>query len=203
MPTQRKHKTRCTWAGTADSLYIAYHDTEWGVPVADDLKLFEFIVLEGAQAGLSWRTILNRREGYRKAFKSFDPAKVARMTKKDVERLMHDTSIIRNRKKIESAINNAKAFLAVQKEFGTFGAYMWGWVDHQPIQNTWLSAKQVPVTTKLASAMAKDLKKRGFTFLGPTIWYAHMQAIGMVNDHTVDCFRHAGVQMCSKELRTP
>jgi len=179
----------------SDPLYIAYHDKEWAIPVTDDRKLFEFLVLESAQAGLSWRTILGRRDGYRRAFKGFDPAKVAKMGRRDIERLMQDALIIRNRKKIESAIKNAKAFLAVQEEFGTFARYMWAWVGNQPIQNSWESAKQVPATTDLAAAMVKDLKERGFTFIGPTIWYAHMQAVGMVNDHTLDCFRHNEIEM--------
>ncbi len=185
---------RCAWAGTTDPLYIAYHDTEWGVPVFDDQKLFEFMVLESAQAGLSWRTILNRREGYRKAFKQFDPKKVAKMTEKDFERLMNDASIIRNKLKIKATINNAKCFLEVQKEFGSFSAYMWGWVKGKPIQNKWIEKGQVPAITPLAVEMAKDLKKRGFSLLGPTVWYAHMQATGVVNDHTVDCFRHKQVR---------
>jgi len=194
---QMTHVTRCAWC-TDDPLYIQYHDTEWGVPVHDDTTLFEFITLEGAQAGLSWLTILKRREGYRAAFKNFDPVKVAKMTSADVERLMRDTSIIRNRKKIESTITNAQAFLAMQSEFGSFANYMWGWVDGTPIQNRWNSQAAVPVTTPLAQAMAKDLKKRGFSFLGPTIWYAHMQAVGMVNDHTTDCFRHVPVARLKK-----
>lgn len=184
-----KEPTRCRWAGTDDALYIAYHDTEWGVPVYDDQKLFEFIVLESAQAGLSWRTILHRREGYRKAFKNFDPKKVAEMTEVDVEKLMQDASIIRNRKKIESTIKNAKAFLAVQKEFGSFATYMWGFTGGKSLQNK-RKEGEVPAVTPLSTEMAKDLKKRGFGFLGETTWYAHMQAVGMVNDHTVTCFRY-------------
>ncbi len=182
-------KIRCQWCGD-DPLYISYHDTEWGVPVYDDIRLFEFITLEGAQAGLSWLTILKKREGYRKAFKGFDPKKVAKMTQKDVERLMKDESIIRNRLKINSTITNAQAFLKIQKEFGSFSAYMWAWVEGKPIQNKFKNISDVPAVTELATAMSKDLKKRGFKFLGPTIWYAHMQACGVVNDHTVDCFRY-------------
>lgn len=183
-------KKRCAWAGTTDEKYIAYHDEEWGVPVTDDIKLFEFIVLESAQAGLSWKTILNRREGYRKAFKGFDPKKVAKMNDNDVARLVQDSSIIRNRMKIESAIKNARAFLAIQKEFGSFSNYMWGWVNGKPVQGKRKKDSDIPAVTELAVAIAKDLKKRGFSFLGPTVWYAHMQAVGMVNDHIASCFRH-------------
>ncbi len=183
-------KRRCAWCGTTDELYMKYHDEEWGVPVRDDTKLFEFIILESAQAGLSWRTILGRRDGYRRAFKEFNPQKVARMTEKDVERLVNDASIIRNRKKIESAINNAKRFIEVQREFGSFSAYMWGWTNGKPIQNAHESMDDVPAVTELATVMAKDLKSRSFSFLGPTVWYAHMQAVGMVNDHTTECFRY-------------
>lgn len=182
-------KKRCAWAGD-DPLYIKYHDEEWGVPVYDDQTLFEFITLEGAQAGLSWITILKKREGYRKAFKGFDPKKCAKLTEKDVERLMQDENIVRNRLKINSVITNAQAFLKIQKEFGSFSKYMWDWVDGKPIQNTWKKMGDVPAVTPLAEEMAKDLKKRGFKFLGPTIWYAHMQACGMVNDHATDCFRY-------------
>lgn len=192
-------KKRCRWAGD-DPLYIKYHDTEWAVPVYDDTKLFEFITLEGAQAGLSWLTILRKREGYRKAFKGFDPKRVAKMTESDVERLMQDTSIIRNRLKIISTITNAQAFLRMQKEFGSFSEYMWAWVDGQPIQNNRKKMSDVPAMTELASAMAKDLKKRGFKFLGPTIWYAHMQACGMVNDHTTDCFRFSEIASLRKNF---
>lgn len=184
-------KRRCTWAGDSDELYIAYHDLEWGVPTTDDQKLFEFIILESAQAGLSWRTVLHKREGYRKAFKNFDPKKVAKMTASDVARLLNDASIIRNRLKIESAIKNARAFIEVQKEFGSFANYMWSFTKGKIIQNKWKNDTQIPAVTDLAVTIAKDLKKRGFSFLGPTVWYAHMQAVGMVNDHTADCFRHA------------
>jgi DNA-3-methyladenine glycosylase I len=183
-------KQRCAWCGTTDPLYIAYHDKEWGVPITDDQKLFEFMVLESAQAGLSWRVVLNKREGYRKAFKNFDPKKVAKMTTADVSRLLKDPSIIRNRKKVGATLQNAKAFLGIQKEFGSFAKYMWGWVDHAPVQQVWRKESQIPETTDLAIAMAKDLKKRGFAFLGPRVWYAHMQAVGMVNDHVTGCFRH-------------
>lgn len=171
-------------------LYVKYHDEEWSVPVYDDRKLFEFIVLESAQAGLSWEIILGKREGYRKAFKGFDPKKVAKMTEKDVERLLKDPSIVRNRLKVRATVNNAQRFLEVQKEFGSFADYMWAWVKGRPLQNRWKSVKELPAKTELAEKMAKDLKKRGFKFLGPTVWYAHMQAVGMVNDHTTDCFRY-------------
>lgn len=195
-------KTRCSWCGT-DPLYVTYHDEEWGVPVYDDQKLFEFIVLESAQAGLSWITILRRRDGYRKVFKNFDPNKVAKMTEGDVERLMEDVRIIRNRKKIEATIKNAQAFLIVAKEWGSFAEYMWSWVpEGKPIDGDRHTLLEVPVTTDLATAMAKDLKKRGFTFLGPTIWYAHMQACGMVNDHTAECFRYQEIKkLCRKKQK--
>jgi DNA-3-methyladenine glycosylase I len=180
--------TRCAWAET-DPLYISYHDWEWGVPVHDDRLLFEYLVLEGAQAGLSWLTILRKREGYRKAFAGFDPAKVATLGVNDVERLLADPGIVRNRLKIESAIANARALLKVQEEFGTFAAYQWGFVGGRTIQNRWRTLAEIPATTPEAEQMSKDMKRRGFRFVGPTILYAHMQATGMVNDHTVDCFR--------------
>jgi DNA-3-methyladenine glycosylase I len=179
---------------------VKYHDEEWGVPVTDDRKLFEFIVLESAQAGLSWITILKRREGYRKAFKNFEVKKVAAMGEEDIERLMQDSSIIRNRMKIAATIKNAQAFMAVQKEFGSFANYFWGFVDGTPIQNKPGSMSDVPAVTPLAVTMAKDLKKRGFSFLGPTIWYAHMQACGMVNDHVGDCFREREVRQLGKAV---
>lgn len=188
---------RCTWCGD-DPLYVKYHDEEWGVPVTDDKKLFEFIVLESAQAGLSWITILKRREGYRKAFKNFEVKKVSAMGEADIERLLHDVGIIRNRMKIAATIKNAQAFIAIQKEFGSFAAYFWGFVDGKPIQNKPGNISGVPAVTPLAIAMAKDLKKRGFSFLGPTIWYAHMQACGMVNDHVADCFRAREVRQLGK-----
>ena len=184
---------RCAWINKKNQLYIDYHDEEWAVPVRDDQTLFEFVVLESAQAGLSWEIILKKREGYRKAFKSFKPHLVAKMTKKDVARLMKDASIVRNRLKIESTISNAKHFLEIQKEFGSFSKYMWDWAKGKSIQNKWKKIERIPATTDLAIAMSKDLKKRGFKFLGPTIWYAHMQAVGMVNDHTIDCFRYTQV----------
>jgi DNA-3-methyladenine glycosylase I len=179
---------RCPWAKT--ELYIQYHDTEWGVPVHDDRLLFEFLILEGAQAGLSWETILKKRENYRRAFDNFDPAIVARYGQKKRRALLADAGIIRNRLKIEGAVQNAKAFLAVRDDIGTFDEYIWRFVGNEPKQNTWRSMKEVPATTPESDAMSKDLKRRGFTFVGSTICYAFMQAVGMVNDHLVDCFRH-------------
>lgn len=185
-------KRRCTWSGS-DPLYIAYHDEEWGVPVHDDRLLFEFLVLEGAQAGLSWSTILRKREAYRRAFASFDPHKVARYDERNVAALLADAGIVRNRAKIESALKNAKAFLAVQAEFGTFDAYQWRFVDGRPLQNRRRAIRDIPARTVESDALSKDLKSRGFSFVGSTIVYAHMQAVGMVNDHVVDCFRHREV----------
>lgn len=181
-------KKRCEWP--KDEYDIAYHDTVWGVPVHDDRTLFEFITLEGAQAGLSWNTILRRREGYRKAFADFDVQKVARFTEQKQEQLRQDAGIIRNRLKIASTVTNAQAFIKVQEEFGSFDAYIWRFVDGKPIVNHWKSLREIPASTPVSDAMSKDLKKRGFRFVGTTICYAHMQATGMVNDHTVDCFRH-------------
>jgi DNA-3-methyladenine glycosylase I len=185
---------RCDWVATDDPLIIRYHDDEWGVPTHDDLKHFEFLVLEGAQAGLSWSTILKRREGYRRAFSDFDPAKVARYTEERTHKLALDPGIIRNRMKIRSAVRNAKAFLAVQEEFGTFDAYSWRFVDGRPKLNRWKQRREIPATSPESDAFSKDLKIRGFTFVGSTIIYAHMQALGMVNDHIVDCFRYRQVQ---------
>ena len=185
---------RCAWVKLNNPLYVKYHDDEWAVPVHDDQKLFEFITLEGAQAGLTWETILNRRENYRKAFKNFDPKKVARMTKNDVEKLKENTGIIRNRLKIESTITNAQNFLKIQKEFGTFSDYMWGFVNNKQIQNKRATHRSIPAVTPIATRLSLDMKKRGFKFFGPTICYAHMQAVGMVNDHTTNCFRYKEVQ---------
>jgi len=184
-------RTRCHWAGGVSEAYEAYHDTEWGVPVREDHRQFEFLVLESAQAGLSWSTILHRRAGYARAFAGFDPQKVARYTPARVDRLLADTGIIRNRAKIEAAVGNARAFLAVRDEFGSFCSYIWGFVDGRPVQNRWRRHEQVPATTPLSDALAKDLRKRGFRFLGSTTVYAHLQATGLVNDHLVGCFRHA------------
>ncbi|HEX5035906.1 MAG TPA: DNA-3-methyladenine glycosylase I [bacterium] len=180
---------RCGWC-EVDDLYRQYHDEEWGVPVHDDRKLFEFLILEGAQAGLSWITILRKRENYRKAFDRFDAEKVARYTAKDVARLLKDEGIVRNRLKIESAVRNARAFLKVQDEFGSFDAYNWRFVDGRPLVNRWKSLKEIPGRTPVSDAFSKDLKRRGFNFVGSTIMYAHMQAVGMVNDHIKACFRH-------------
>jgi len=188
-----KSVKRCPWPSD-DPLMIAYHDREWGVPLHDDVKLFEFIVLDGAQAGLSWSTVLRKRENYRKAFHGFDPAVVARYKEKDLQRLLHDDGIIRNRLKIESAISNAKKFLEIQKEFGSFDAYIWRFVDARPIQHAVRRLAQIPATSDESDAMSKDLKKRGFKFVGSTICYAFMQAAGMVNDHLVNCFRYREVQ---------
>src|SRR6266404_409765 len=179
---------RCPWAKT--DLYVRYHDTEWGVPVHDDRLLFEFLILEGAQAGLSWETILNKRESYRAAFDHFDPASVAKYRQKKRKHLLSDSGIVRNRLKIEAAIQNAQMFLAVQQEFGTFDEYIWGFVGSEPKQNAWNSIKEVPAKTPESDAMSKDLKRRGFKFVGSTICYAFVQAVGMVNDHLVECFRH-------------
>jgi DNA-3-methyladenine glycosylase I len=183
-------RPRCAW-GLSDPLYVAYHDLEWGVPVHDDRLLFEFLVLEGAQAGLSWSTILRKREGYRAAFAGFDVEKVAAFGPDDVGCLLADSAIVRNRLKIEAAIANARAFLDVQREFGSFDAYVWRFVGGETIQNEWRALADIPAKTPEAEAMSRDLKARGFKFVGPTICYAHMQATGMVNDHTVDCFRWA------------
>ena len=190
MPKHAENE-RCPWCGT-DPLYVAYHDAEWGVPVHDDRTWFEFLVLEGAQAGLSWITILKKRENYRKAFADFDVQKVARYTPARVEKLMLDPGIVRNRLKIESTVSNAKAFIAVQKEFGSFDAYMWQWVDGKPLVNRPKAMKDIPASTPLSDRISKDLKKRGFRFVGSTIIYAHLQATGVVNDHLVDCHRHPG-----------
>jgi len=187
-----KTVNRCPWPAD-DPRMIEYHDREWGVPVHDDWKLFEFLVLEGMQAGLSWSTILNKRENFRRAFDGFDPKKVARYTAKDVKRLLADAGIVRNRAKIEAAINNAQRFVEIQKEFGSFDRYIWQFVGGKPIRNRFKSLSELPPKTALSDAISKDLKQRGFKFVGSTIVYAHMQATGMVNDHLVSCFRHREV----------
>ena len=184
---------RCDWVGS-EPIYLEYHDTEWGVPLHDDRKLFEFLLLEGAQAGLSWITILRKRENYRKAFADFDPEAVARFNQRSVERLLADPGIVRNRQKVEAANANARAFLAVQEEFGSFDRYVWRFVDGAPLQNRWKTTRDVPAKTRESEAMSVDLSARGFKFVGPTICYAHMQATGMVNDHQLDCFRCAPVR---------
>jgi len=180
---------RCEWVGS-DSLMVAYHDQEWGLPLHDDQRLFEFLILEGMQAGLSWMTILRKRDNFRAAFDDFDPYKIARYDQTKFEELMGNPGIIRNRRKIEAAAQNARAFLQVQAEFGSFDTYIWQFVNGQPRVNAWKNIGQIPAQTEQSIAMSKDLKKRGFNFVGPTICYAHMQATGMVNDHTVDCFRY-------------
>jgi DNA-3-methyladenine glycosylase I len=185
-----KEKPRCGWPGKVDPLMLAYHDEEWGVPVHDDRKQFEFLTLESAQAGLSWATVLRKRENYRKAFAEFDPEKVARFTAQRIEKLLADPGIIRNRLKVAAAVTNARCYLAVQEEFGKFDKYLWGFVGGRPIQNRIKTMKQMPATSKESDALSKDLKQRGFKFVGSTIVYAHMQAVGMVNDHLVTCFRH-------------
>ena len=185
-----KSHVRCTWAEGVSLEYIEYHDKEWGVPVWDDQTQFEFLILEGAQAGLSWSTILNKRDGYRRLFAGFDVAKVARFTKPRIEKILQDPAIVRNRLKVESTVNNAKAFLEVQKEFGTFSEYIWGFVGGKPIQNRFRKDSDIPATSAESDALSKDLKKRGFKFVGSTIIYAHMQATGMVNDHVESCFRY-------------
>ncbi len=191
---------RCEWSGT-DPLYLAYHDREWGVPVHDDRHLFEMLVLEGAQAGLSWLTILRKREHYRKAFHNFHIKKVAAYDDRDMQRLLADSGIVRNRLKIEAAVTNARRVLEVAKEFGTFDSYIWRFVDHRPIQNAWRSLAEVPPRTEQSDAMSKDLRKRGFKFVGSTICYAFMQAVGMVNDHVIRCFRYKEIKELNPEPR--
>jgi DNA-3-methyladenine glycosylase I len=188
MPTKR-----CGWVNAGDALMLDYHDREWGVPVHDDHKHFEFLVLEAAQAGLSWAIVLRKREGYRRAFSEFDPQKVARYTDKRIDKLTLDPSIIRNRMKIEAAVRNAREFLAIQDKFGSFDSYCWHFVDGRPRPNRWKTMKDIPATSPESDAFSKDLKTRGFNFVGSTVIYAHMQAVGMVNDHLVDCFRYREV----------
>lgn len=190
-------KQRCGWAPESDPVYVKYHDTEWGVPVHQDRLHFEFIILEGAQAGLSWSTILHRRDGYRRAFTNFDPEAVARMTKADEARLLQDPGIIRNRLKVASAPINARAFLEIQEAFGSFDQYIWNFVDGSPVQNSWKTLSELPASTPLSDKVSKDLKKRGFKFVGTTIVYAHLQATGIVNDHLIDCFRREEVARMS------
>jgi DNA-3-methyladenine glycosylase I len=193
---------RCTWPLKGNALYIEYHDTEWGVPVWDDETQFEFLLLEGAQAGLSWSTILNKREGYRAAFAGFDAQKIARFGKRDIARLMKDASIVRNRLKIEAAIGNARAYLAFREQQGSFAEHLWSFVEGKPIQNRIRDTKQIPVTSAQSDAISKDLKQRGFKFVGSTIIYAHMQATGMVNDHLVSCFRFEQCVALSNRTRS-
>jgi DNA-3-methyladenine glycosylase I len=190
---EARMRKRCEWAGS-DPLYIEYHDKEWGVPVHDDRKIFEMLVLEGAQAGLNWLTVLRKRENYRKAFDNFDPRKVAKYDSEKFQKLLATEGIIRNKLKIRSVIQNARAFLEVQKEFGSFDAYIWQFVGGKPIRNSWKILSELPAQTAESEAVSKDLKRRGFSFVGPTICYAHMQATGMVNDHVVTCFRYKEVE---------
>ena len=192
-------KNRCAWAEGGNELYLQYHDREWGVPVHEDRKQFEFLILEGAQAGLSWSTVLNKREGYRKAFANFDPVKVARFSEKKIETLIQNPSIIRNRLKITSAVSNARAFLAIQKEYGSFDTYIWAFVGGKPLQNRWKTMAEVPATSPESDALSKDLKQRGLKFVGSTIMYAHLQAAGLVNDHLLSCFRY---RECAALART-
>src|SRR5688572_9141078 len=183
-------RSRCGWVAKGNALYFEYHDREWGVPVRDDRTHFEFLVLEGAQAGLSWSTILNKREGYRRAFAGFDPQRVARFTPARIAKILEDPGIVRNRLKVEGAVTNARAFLAVQKEFGSFDAYVWRFVGGRPLQRRRRNMKDVPATSRESDALSADLRRRGFKFVGSTVIYAHMQAVGMVNDHATGCFRH-------------
>jgi DNA-3-methyladenine glycosylase I len=187
-------RKRCGWVNLNNPLYVAYHDTEWAVPTYDDRRLFEFLILEGAQAGLSWETILNRREGFRNAFSNFNYKKIVLYTVVDIDKLLQNTEIIRNRLKIRSAIQNAKVFISIQKEYGSFSSYLWRWVDHGPIQHHFKAHTKLPIYDTIALALSMDLKKRGMKFVGPTICYAYMQAIGMVNDHTSDCFRYTDLK---------
>jgi len=189
--------SRCAWSGT-EPLYIRYHDEEWGVPVYNEGKLFEFLILEGAQAGLSWWTILNKRENYRAAFDTFDPSLVARYDEGKIAELLANPGIVRNRLKVNAAVINARKFLEVQEEFGSFSAYLWGFVGGAPIQNHWHSMSEIPAETDISRAMSKDLSKRGFKFVGSTICYSVMQACGLVNDHVVDCYRHTEVAQLAR-----
>jgi len=189
----KTEKTRCPWCHGVNDAYVDYHDDEWGMPARDDATQFEFLILEGAQAGLSWSTVLNKRAGYRRAFADFDPVKVARFTPSRIEKLIANPAIIRNRLKIRSAVTNAQAFLAIQAEFGSFSDYIWGFVDGSPVVNRWRRQRDVPATSPISDSLSKDLKQRGLKFVGSTIMYAHMQATGMVNDHLVDCFRYKEV----------
>jgi DNA-3-methyladenine glycosylase I len=191
---------RCDWC-SSDPLYLDYHDNEWGIPVYDDRQLFEMLTLEGAQAGLSWLTILKKRENYRKAFHNFNIKKIAAYTAEDVERLLSDAGIVRNRLKIESVIKNARATLLIQKEFGSLAGFLWSFVDNVAVQNSWTSLRELPPRTDISDAMSKELKKRGFGFVGSTICYAFMQAVGMVNDHLTDCYRYGAVKKLAKKKR--
>lgn len=193
MSDRKQGPDRCAWAAGGNDLLLHYHDTEWGVPERDDRALFEKLLLDGAQAGLSWQTILDKREGYRRAFDGFDPHAVARYGDEDVQRLLADPGIVRNRQKVRSAIANARAYLNLKEDLGSFSDYLWDWVDGEPVRNAWRSVDELPAQTETSNALSKDLKKRGFSFVGPTIVYAFMQAVGMVNDHLVTCFRYSEV----------
>ena len=192
---------RCEWSGS-DPLYIAYHDEEWGVPAHDDRHLFEMLLLEGAQAGLSWLTILKKRENYRKAFHAFDPKKIATYSQRDIQRLLNDPGIVRNRLKIESAVRNARGVLDIVQEFGSFSSFLWRFVNNSPRQNAWHSLSELPARTEQSDVMSNDLKKRGFSFIGSPICYAFMQSVGMVNDHIVGCFRHAEVKKMARQSKS-
>ena len=194
-------KKRCAWVNLANPLYVRYHDEEWGVPLHDDRRLFELLVLEMMQAGLSWETVLNKRENFRRAFAGFDPQKVASFTEQDVKRLLSNPGIIRNRRKIEAAINNARVYLAIQKEFGSFDRFIWSFVDFKPVDNHVLSSDSLPTTSSLAKQISTELRKRGTTFVGPVIIYSYMQAIGMVNDHEVECFRYREIKNMVEDER--
>lgn len=187
-------KTRCDWCVDTFDQYVQYHDEEWGVPVHDDRTQFEFLILEGAQAGLSWSTILKKREGYREAFAGFDVEKVARYDEQKIQELLDNPAIVRNKLKVRSTVSNAQKFIEIQEEFGSFDTYIWSFVDGKPINNRWKSMSEVPATTDISDKLAKDLSQRGFKFVGSTIIYAHMQAVGMVNDHLISCFRHSEVE---------
>jgi len=194
MNKRNMNKTRCDWVKLSNPKYLDYHDNEWGVPVHDDQLLFEFLILESFQAGLSWEIVLNKRENFRNAFSGFDVEKVARFNQNGIEQLQRDSSIIRNKLKIEAAINNAKQFLKIQQEFGSFDSYIWNFVDGKPLVNRWEKLEQIPANTKLSDTISKNLKQRGFKFMGTTVVYSHMQATGMVNDHLVNCFRYLEIQ---------
>jgi len=194
MITEQIKRVRCGWVDLNNPLYVAYHDLEWGVPVHDERKHFEMLILEGAQAGLSWATVLNRREGYRVAFDNFEPERVAAYDEAKIQSLLQDPGIIRNQLKIRAAVKNARAFLEIQQAFGSFDAYLWEFVNHEPIINHFRTLKEIPAQTELSTRLSSDLKRRGMSFVGPTIMYAHMQAIGMVNDHTLDCFKRTEMQ---------
>ena len=196
-----KNVTRCAWSASGNEAYVAYHDNEGGVPVTDDRTQFEFLILEGAQAGLSWATVLNKRDGYRRNFADFDAAKVARFSDRRIEKILTDPGIVRNRLKVNAAVINARCLLDVAEEFGSFSRYIWGFVDGEPIQNAFRTMSDVPATSPESDALSKDLKKRGFKFVGSTIMYAHMQATGLVNDHTVDCFRYEQVRKLASKVK--